>query len=266
MTTTERPHGRAKYVMERCRCDVCRQANTDYENHRARQITYGRWHPFVDAQPVREHVQALQAAGLGWRRIAILAGVNKSIVRGLLWGNKSVGDSYRKPRQRMKASTADKLLSVTASFDALADKALTDATGARRRLQALVACGWSRGKLAERLGLKRSDLTRLMNEPRVIAAKARAVRRLYDELWDQPPPSVTPGDKGAITRSLRHARTHGWRRPIEWDDDRIDDPTPTRAERASSARRMAHQGASVYAISRALGVGRPTVRKYLEAS
>ena len=38
---------------------------------------------------------------------------------------------------------------------------------------------------------------------------------LYDELWNTP---------GGSAQSERIAARHGWALPIEWDDDRIDDP------------------------------------------
>ena len=38
-----------------------------YNRNRVRQIAYGRWQPYVDAEPARQHVQALQANGIASR-------------------------------------------------------------------------------------------------------------------------------------------------------------------------------------------------------
>jgi hypothetical protein len=59
-------HGtRAAYVKDRCRCPDCTAANTAASRSATREQTYGRWHPYVNAGPVREHITALRAAGIG---------------------------------------------------------------------------------------------------------------------------------------------------------------------------------------------------------
>ena len=102
---------------------------------------------------------------------------------------------------------------------------LSDAAGTRRRLQALVRGGWSLGLMSARLGCTRQVLRlTLHRSERVTAATAGAVRELYDELWDQPPPEGTRFEKRAATMARRYARERGWVPPLAWDDDEIDDP------------------------------------------
>jgi hypothetical protein len=77
-------HGtRAAYVKDRCRCAACTAANTAASRIATRERIYGRWRPYVDAGPVREHIAALRAAGIGVERIAHLAGLSVSHIREL---------------------------------------------------------------------------------------------------------------------------------------------------------------------------------------
>ena len=136
---------------------------------------------------------------------------------------------------------------------------LSDAAGTRRRLQALVRGGWSLGLMSARLGCTRQVLRlTLHRSERVTAATARAVRELYDELWDQPPPEGTRFEKRAATMARRYARERGWVPPLAWDDDEIDDPAavpapgwcPVPADLAASRRyprgpRLAARGRDV---------------------
>ncbi|WP_409186457.1 hypothetical protein F9C11_20400 [Amycolatopsis sp. VS8301801F10] len=214
MTTTGRPHGRAKYVMEHCKCDVCTQANRDYNKHQKRQRAYGR-PAYIDAEPARQHLRALSEAGIGWRRAAKLAGLHDSIVKSILFGRPG-----RVPNKRIRAATAERIFAVKFSGDALADKAVVDITGSRRRLQALVATGRTQQYLADRLGMTPGNFWLVMQrQTRITAAKQRQINALYDELWDTP-----PADDVASRHARAYARRHGWVPPLAWDDDTIDDP------------------------------------------
>jgi hypothetical protein len=98
----------------------------------------------------------------------------------------------------------------------------TDATGTRRRLQALVAIGWPQAELARRLGLRRRRFEALMRRDRIPAQTAADVEGLYDRIWHQWP-------RGRHADGARaHAAALGWPVPAAWDDDPgphcIDDP------------------------------------------
>ena len=214
-------HGtRNAYVVDRCRCRPCRDAANAYERRRAKDRAYGR-QAYVDAQPAREHVERLQAEGMGWKRIARAAGIETSVVWKLLYGDPARGQA---PTKRVRPATAEKLLAVTLD---LAPGAKVDSTGTTRRLQALVAMGWSQSELARRLGMLASNLGPIVHGRRgVTQATADAVRALYDELWSTPaPPS---GRHGAVpTKTRNYAARMGWVSPLAWDDDTIDDPDAT---------------------------------------
>jgi transcriptional regulator with XRE-family HTH domain len=232
---SEREHGtRARYVfgpdedgeLGPCRCTDCKQANRDYENHRARMKLYGRWQPYVDAQQAREHVRALGDYGIGWKRVAQIAGLASSTVRKLVYG----GPGERPPTKRIRAETEAAILAVQPSPEFLGGSAHVDATGTRRRVQALVWCGWSQSKIAARLGMFASNFAMLMTRANVTADTARAVAALYDELWDQAPPEATQHQKIAANRARNYARSRGWVPPVAWDDGALDDPAASPVE------------------------------------
>lgn len=213
-------HGTAAmYSHGPCRCVPCKQAASVAARHRYRMIAYGKWQPFTDAAPAREHVRALQAAGLGWERIAKLAGVAPPTVSSLLYGR-----AGRPPTRKIRTATAQTLLAFRPALDDLPPTAFTDAAGTRRRLQALTAAGWSVQRLAGRLGTDRAHAGRIIrgDNPRVTAATALQVRALCGELWDKLPPEGTHREKIAASRARNHARRMGWVPLAAWDA--IDDP------------------------------------------
>jgi hypothetical protein len=239
--TGQRQHGtRACYVFgpgpgagPGCRCQACTTANRAANHHRARMILYGRWQPWTDAEPVRQHLADLRAAGLGRRRIAALAGVSDSTVTGLLYGKPG-----RPPARRIRPETARKLLAVQAGPAALAAKAPVTACGTHRRLQALIAIGHTQTSLATRLGMTPSNFGAMLRREQVTAATARAVRQLYDQLWDRPPTPQDPRAKAAATLARGYAAARGWAPPLAWDDDTLDDPAAKPAPGWRPARRL----------------------------
>jgi transcriptional regulator with XRE-family HTH domain len=218
-----REHGTlAAYKIDLCKCDLCEEANRTYVARRARLKAYGQWEPYVDAEPVREHVRTLIGFGLGWMQIAKIAGVPRGVMSKLLYGD---GPRGLAPSKRVRPHTAAKILAVEPSFDMLADGAMVDGTATRRRLQALVAVGWAQARLAERLGVERTNLNKMLRSGQhVRAGTVRAVARLYDELWDQAPPESEHRAKISASRARNYARAAGWLPPMAWDDDTIDDP------------------------------------------
>lgn len=211
---------RAKYVVEKCRCDACRKACRDYERWRLRQKAYGRT-AYVDAAPVRAHIRGLQAAGLGWKRVADRAGLAESVVWKLIYGDPKRGQASSK---RVRRRTARAILAVTCDLDALGATVHVPAVGTVRRLQALVAIGWSKSKLAAMLDKLPTNLGKTMHSEQVAAGTARAVRDLYDRLWDRPPPAFTWSERQSAARARNLARRNGWVPPLAWDDEALDDP------------------------------------------
>lgn len=171
----------------------------------------------VDAEPVRDHIRKLQAAGVGLHTITRMAGIGGGTMTRLMYGTR--GGS---PSRRVRADTARRILAVRA--DLAADGALIDAAGTRRRLQALVAVGWTISELGRRLDVYQSNMTRVLRTEQVTAGMARRVRALYQELWDQPPPAGSPQQRAAAEQARKLAAERRWPPPIGWDDDLIDLP------------------------------------------
>ncbi|NGO69154.1 hypothetical protein [Streptomyces boncukensis] len=218
-----RPHGYARYKLDGCRCYTCGWAVAQYNDAREHALRRGTWQPYVDAAPVRAHVRALQQSGLGARRIADLARVERKTIVVLLNGRT---DRSTPPPQRIRPATAAALLSVEPTLDDLGAHTPIDATGTQRRLQALVAAGWPQRRLAERLGMTAPNFGASMKRTRVTVSTVRAVNTLYDDLW-----RVDPREHGVTGQAYSRARNTAYRNcwaPVgAWDDDTIDDPTAT---------------------------------------
>jgi transcriptional regulator with XRE-family HTH domain len=195
---------------------------------RARQIAYGRWQPWADAVIVRNHVRRLRATGASYESIVGVAGVSPMTVHRMLHGKRHTEDQGRAGRQplaRVSAVAAQRLLAVTpATLEQAAVR--RDATGARRRLQALIAVGHPPAALAHRLGIATRAVTRIVRGTAATVSPDlhAAVCELYDRLWDVAAPERTLTERKAAAAARALAAGHGWPTPMGLDDSRIDDP------------------------------------------
>jgi len=213
----------ACYVLDLCKCVPCATANSEYETDRRRRNAYGRSN-FVDAEPVRQHVRDLQAAGFGQKRLVDLGVISAGTLTKLMYGFTRSDGTHRPPARRVHRETAEKILAVTT--DQVADGARVPTTGPSRRLQALATLGWTVQALADHAGVDRQVLDGLLPGRRThtTARTARTVRDLYDELWNTPRPTRSPHEEASAARARRRAQDQGWAPPMAWDDDTIDDP------------------------------------------
>lgn len=210
----ERPHGYTRYKMDRCRCYVCCFAVSEYRLRIERETRKGTWQPYVDAEPARQHVKALMAAGIGRRRVAELAGVTESCIVKLIWGQRG-----NPPSVRLRPANAAAILAIPVMDSSKAPGMTVDATGTRRRIAALGAFGWSLTLQAAEIGWTVNNLHWLLHQDLVQRTTAEAMRGLYDK-WSMTPPPASY----ARTRVLLAARKNHWFQPLAWDDDSIDDP------------------------------------------
>jgi transcriptional regulator with XRE-family HTH domain len=220
----ERAHGTpARYIMDRCHCDACRAANTANQARYRRRKVQERWGMvpphFVDAGEAREHVRALMAAGMGWLRIAQHAGVSEGAVSRLLYGQPYKGTP---PSARITLVNHRKLLAVQLD---IAGGRHVDATGTRRRLQALMTVGRTGAELMVAIGDVRTRFAALLAQEVVTAQKARTVRDLYERWWNVTPPTDTREQRINVSKARNFAARHGFAPPMAWDDDTIDDPS-----------------------------------------
>lgn len=216
----------ACYVQDACRCTPCARANADYEQQRTRRNAYGRSN-LTDAAPVRAHVEQLGEAGIGLKTLAARSGVSHGALWKLMYG-KTRPDGTRTPSQRIRKDTAAAILAVKPDLDTLADGARIDGTGTRRRIQALMACGWSVPRIVAEAGVAdRQPVDHALNHEKVLAATAKAIADAYDRLWDTAPSERDQRERIAAARARNRALAAGWAPPLAWDDDAIDDPQAT---------------------------------------
>lgn len=211
----------ACYTLDACRCEPCAAAVADYDRNRLRLQAYGRWDGLVDAAAAREHVRRLMAQGMGLKRIVAVSDVSQGQLWKLLYGSPRP-DGSRTPSRRIKPTTQARILAVTLD---LAPGAVVDHHGTTRRVQALVALGWSMAKIGAQIGVAGTNMHPLaFGERDVTRQTADKVTALYARWSMRLPPEDTHRDKIAASRARNYAKARGWLPPLALDDDRIDDP------------------------------------------
>lgn len=205
-----------------------RQVRAAKARMKRRHTAYGTRGPaMMDATPVREHIARLRAAGMSVETIAKASGVPYSTVGRVLWGART---RDLPPPRRIFAATGQPILTVTVSLDVAGGRAFTHPAATRRRLQALVASGWTEAVLAARLPMDRRGLQRLMSgqRGRVTVATARRVREVTRQLWLTPPPERTVYERRSAQWARNRAAAKGWVSLLAWDDGNgphgIDNP------------------------------------------
>jgi len=193
------------YSKHGCRCEPCRAAAAKASKAWRRDHYLGVV-KLVDAQPLKDHVAMLMAAGMSFRAISLTAGYTS---------RNALADAMT--RKRVMPRTLARVLAVNLDSDNRRD-AYTDATGSARRLQALAVNGWPTRNLAKQLGHKDpATIQHIANgkTPTIRLRTKDGIRDLYNELWDQSGPSQ---------RTAAIAKAKGWLPALAWDDDLIDRP------------------------------------------
>lgn len=163
-----RPHGtRARYVADRCRCLLCRAANSRYQTKRDREKRRGDRRDLVAADTVRDHILALRAAGIGYKTIADVARTSPRIVSMISRGTQA----------RVRRHIERRILDVNA--ECAADGMLVSARPTWDLLNELIDDGWTRTQLARLIG-QHSGLQ--VMQTRVKAWMERRVRLLYEDI------------------------------------------------------------------------------------
>ena len=227
------------------------RSHREYARRRARQIAYGTWEPWADAAPVRSHVRHLRTAGASYETIASAAGVSPMTVHRLDRGQQHVTGrrcAIQRSSGRIRAVPAQRLLAVTPTM--VEQRAIRrDATGTRRRLQALIALGYPAASLARRLEIdpRRVNCVVRGTTATVTSRMHAAVRDLYDQLWDVRPAQQTLAERRAAAAARALAASNGWPTPAGLDDDQIDDPayrprTQWRPATGHGSERPHHEG------------------------
>jgi hypothetical protein len=160
--------------------------------------------------------------GWGFRAVSRETGIGVSTVNKLLYG-------YRgETAKTIRSGTSETLLAFNPRLPREhrqgTSTANVDATGSHRRLQALVALGFSLRMLADYSGYGRGYFKAILARDQIRENTAQAITELYDKLWDKKPIPVTTAEKHSVTKAKQIAAAKGWLPPMAWDDDKIDDP------------------------------------------
>jgi hypothetical protein len=173
--TMTREHGtRAKYVVEKCRCQPCTIANRLYARERdrtERRIAYGIESPpviFIDATETREHIQWLRQVGVGRRQIHATSRVARSTIQKIGSGQ----------LLKIRPQTADRILAV--GRHRAAGGTLIDAKPTWRLINDLLKHGCTRAQIARHINHNARALQ--ISKTKIRKSTAEAVQQLHDQI------------------------------------------------------------------------------------
>ncbi|HTE57031.1 MAG TPA: hypothetical protein VK698_39530 [Kofleriaceae bacterium] len=191
-----------------CDCPPCRKARLRTKKHNKAMRDLGKG-ARVPADQARTRLQAL-CQTMTWDQIAAATGCEPGNLRLISSGR----------RAAINRSTQNKILAVAPQPPSARGK-YVDATGSRRRLQALRALGYSARHIADIGGFATSEsrvhticATRQPTVRHHLAAKITAAYTVL--AGTLPPPSA------GTTIARNYAAKQGWAPPGAWDN--IDDP------------------------------------------
>jgi hypothetical protein len=104
---------------------------------------------------------------------------------------------------------------------------LSDGLGTRRRVEALMALGWSGQQIADDAGMAQCGVWAIFRRTRCTATVSARIAATYDRLSMRLPTTDTKGQRISVSRTRAHAARRGFAPPLAWNN--IDDPTETPA-------------------------------------
>lgn len=143
---------RGRYV-QGCRCDACRAANRAYER---KTRLFGFESGFVDAEPVRAHIERLLAHGYTKREICRISGVNRTTMRAITVKHNRTG----KPVEKVNAEAARKIMAIDGRRRLRAAQ-LVDVRYIRQGLERCLQEGMSVAAVSRVTGIDRQTLDRI---------------------------------------------------------------------------------------------------------
>lgn len=193
-----------------CKLEICLEAQ-----RRAVRENHKEGGARIDCAEVRQYTVKLVNSGMSVIDISDCSGVSQTQVRSI----------FRGKAERVHRVTAEAILGIPfPEYGRLPDTdGLTDATGARRRLQALTVQGFSIGFMARQNDDPVRTLSVLRHGARtqIRISRLRTIVALHDEFWDRDPREAGLA-ASAVTRAKAWAEGKKWWPTEAWDD--IDDP------------------------------------------
>lgn len=177
---------------------------------------------YVDAAEMQARIRKLHDVHeIGFQRIADKTGVDLANIKWHYAGRSTARPD--KPLTTCQWRVHNAVM--TTPFGPADRKIQIRSTGTQRRLQALVAAGYSQKWLAEHTGRALEHLNNFMvkNRVEVSAEHAAVVEQIYRKYID-----MDPAEAGVSQRGMIYARIVAKKRSyppgVCWDDDTIDDP------------------------------------------
>ncbi len=163
-------------------------------------------HGFVDPAPAKRRIQELRTAGMSWPQIEKATGLSTN-------GLKNIGGWTE--QGRVCLDTHERIMAVPAPKGFVDSMARIPAVGTHRRIQGLMAIGWTQGHIGAEAGLKQTAISATLHHEVVSSATAARIKAVFDRLH------MTPGPSPQI---VTKAGNWGYHVPLAWDEDTIDDP------------------------------------------
>lgn len=223
-------------------CDPCKDARFLYTKKLNRRLAQGTRHRV----PLGEEAHRV-LCNVGATEVALASGLNRNFLYRLLGTG---------PTRTVLLDTRDRILNTKPRWTPV---------GVQRRMQALMAIGYSGARLGAMIGSGREAIRDLaQRDVQFVQTEfAERVVTLYAELA-----YVPPAPSRAVTRTRNRAQRSGWAPPAAWDDIDLDDEPATfhRMQRRSvdtlaEYDRLIRFGESHEQALVALGVGEDAIER-----
>ena len=163
----------------------------------------------IDARPARKHLVMLHQT-MSWSTLVTATGIDDRRLCRIYGGHQT----------RIARTTHARITAVQPPSQAV-DSKYIDATGAIRRIRALMAVGYSARAIAAAASSTEARIQRIASgvQPTLRAGLAKRVSRAYRALAFLPVP-----ENRFTTRARNRAASNGWAGPLAWGEE-IDDPS-----------------------------------------
>lgn len=213
-------HGSEKAWLFGCRCRPCDNARCNARRQRSKLRKINGTHvprneTFIPLDTARKHLIQLldRHPGTGLVDVARILKVPKSSLSTIVHDTK---------RTRVHRDLHYKIMSVKRLKKVeISGYSYVDSTGTRRRLQALIWCGYSMGHLAREIGVNHSTIVHIVNPKNPCKRVQVRVRDTVTEFYQEAILRDHPVGRYA-DRARKYAKEKGFFPPGAWGP--IDDP------------------------------------------
>lgn len=195
-------------MKDKCRCVPCTEANRREQARPKPART-------TSTAELRAYLEDLNASGAPLKLIAETYQVPLTWIRGVLYGR---GKSTKIKRRRTNVEYAQRLKNSPVSSAAIRLTRTPTDFGIQRRIQALISIGWTQTLIAENTKLSQGTILRALNGGSTTTNTKLRIVQFYNVAWKRP----LQGQYAEAAR--RRARERGWRSPLHWDDEDLDEP------------------------------------------